>query len=47
MLTADVHSNNKVRVNAILPLFEQFYDVFGVTPNDAMYVAPEDRVQIW
>lgn len=47
LMTVDVHSQNKVRVNAILPLFEQFYDVFGVTRNDAMYVAPEDRVQIW
>lgn len=47
LLTIDLHSQNKVRVNAILPLFEQFYDVFGVTKNDAMYVAPEDRIQIW
>ncbi len=47
LLTVDVHSQNKVRVNAILPLFEQFYDIFGVTKNDAMYVAPEDRVQVW
>lgn len=47
LLTADVHSQNKIRVNAILPLFEQFYDIFGITKNDAMYVAPEDRVHIW
>lgn len=47
LLMADVHSLNKVRVNAVLPLFEQFYEVYGITKNDAMYVAPEDRVQIW
>uniref|UniRef100_N2AK88 BIG2 domain-containing protein n=1 Tax=Eubacterium plexicaudatum ASF492 TaxID=1235802 RepID=N2AK88_9FIRM len=47
LLTADVHSLNKVRVNAVLPLFDQFYDVYEVTKNDAMYVAPEDRIQIW
>lgn len=47
LLTMDVHSLNKVRVNAVLPLFDQFYDVYGVTKKDAMYVAPEDRVQIW
>ncbi len=47
LLMVDVHSLNKVRVNAILPLFDQFYDVFEVTKNDAMYVAKEDRVQIW
>lgn len=47
LMTADVHSLDKIRVNAIVPLFEQFYHIFGVTKNDAMYVAPEDRVQIW
>lgn len=47
LLMADVHSQNKVRVNAVLPLFEQFYQVFEVTKTDAMYVAPKDRVQIW
>ena len=47
LLMADVHSLNKVRVNAVLPLFDEFYEVYGMTKNDAMYVAPEDRVQIW
>lgn len=47
LLMIDAHSLNKVRVNAVLPLFDQFYDVYGITKNDAMYVAPEDRVQIW
>lgn len=47
LLTVDVHSLNKIRVNAILPLFDQFYDVFGVTESDGMYVAPANRVHIW
>lgn len=47
LLTLDTHSLNKVRVNAVLPLFEQFYEVYGITKDDAMYVAPKDRVQIW
>lgn len=47
LLVADVHSLNKVRVNAVLPLFEQFYEVYGITEQDAMYVAPKDRVQVW
>ena len=47
LLMVDVHSLNKVRVNAVLPLFDQFYDVYEITKNDAMYVAPEDRIQIW
>lgn len=47
LLMVDVHSLNKVRVNAVLPLFDQFYDAYGITKNDAMYVAKEDRIQIW
>ena len=47
LLMADAHSLNKVRVNAVLPLFDEFYEVYGVTKKDAMYVAPEDRVKIW
>lgn len=47
LLMVDVHALNKVRVNAVLPLFDQFYEVYGITKNDAMYVAPEDRVQVW
>lgn len=47
LLMMDPHSLNKVRVNAVLPLFDQFYEVYGITKNDAMYVAPKDRVQIW
>ncbi len=47
MLVSDVHSHNKIRVNAILPLFEQFYSVYDIKQTDAMYIAPEDRVQIW
>lgn len=47
LLMVDAHSLNKVRVNAVLPLFDEFYEVYGVTKKDAMYVAPEDRVKIW
>ena len=43
----DYFSLNKVRVNAVLPLFDQFYDAYGITKNDDMYVAKEDRIQIW
>lgn len=47
LLTMDVHSPNKLRVNAVLPLFEQFYDVFDIKDTDAMYIAPENRTIIW
>lgn len=43
----DSHSPNKVRVNAVLPQFQQFYDTYGITEKDGMYIRPEDRVAIW
>lgn len=45
--TIDTHSANKVRVNRTIGNFPQFYETYGVTDKDAMYVAPEDRVSIW
>lgn len=43
----DVHSNAKARINGPLPLFDEFYETFGVTDKDAMYVEPVNRVTIW
>ena len=43
----DVHSPSKVRVNAVLSQIDEFYTTYGITPNDKMYVKPEDRLQIW
>jgi len=46
-LSLDVHSPNKFRVNAVLPQFQKFYDTYGITKKDGMYVKPEDRLGIW
>lgn len=46
-LAVDEHSPNKVRVNAVLPQFEKFYETYGITKRDRMYVKPEDRLEIW
>lgn len=43
----DTHSNNKVRVNAVLPMLDEFYETYNVSEKDAMYVAPENRISIW
>lgn len=43
----DEHSNNKVRVNAVLPMLDEFYETYAVSTKDAMYVAPENRIRIW
>lgn len=43
----DAHPVGKVRTNITLGQFEEFYKAYGITPNDKMYIKPEDRVQIW
>lgn len=43
----DTHSPDKLRVNRTLSNIDEFYKTFGITEEDGMYVAPEDRVKIW
>ena len=43
----DVHSLGRNRVNATLRNIQSFYDAFNITEDDAMYMAPEERVTIW
>ena len=43
----DVHSLGRNRVNATLRNIQSFYDAFGITEEDAMYMPVEERVVIW
>ncbi len=43
----DVHSSSRVRVDRVLQSTDKFYDVYGITEGDGMYIAPEDRARIW
>lgn len=43
----DPHSLGKWRVNAALRNLESFFQAFGITEKDPMYMKPEDRVTIW
>lgn len=43
----NVHILDKLRTNRTIVNYQEFYDTFGITENDGMYVAPEDRVHIW
>lgn len=47
VLLLDDHSPNKFRVNAVLAQFQKFYDTYGITENDGMYINPEYRLGIW
>lgn len=46
-LKTDVHSANHNRVNGVVRLIDEWYDLFGVKPGDKLYVEPEKRVKIW
>ncbi len=43
----DVHSEDKLRVNRVVVNCDEFYEAFGITENDGMWVAPAERVKIW
>mgnify|MGYP000092702703 FL=1 len=47
MAGADVHSEDKLRVNRVVVNCDEFYKAFGITEKDGMWVAPSDRVKIW
>ena len=47
LLEQDVHSPNKVRANAVVQQFQEFYDTYDVKEGDGMYVKPEDRLKLF
>ncbi len=44
---SDPHSLGKWRVNGALPHIQAWCDAFHITPSDPLYVAPENRVNVW
>lgn len=47
MVINNEHSVNKVRVNGTLPMFDNWYNVFNITEDDALYVNKDKRALIW
>ena len=43
----DVHSLARNRVNVTLPHVGEFIEAFDIKEGDKMYLAPENRVQLW
>jgi putative endopeptidase len=43
----DVHPLPYLRVNCTLQQYDEFLDFYGITEGDGMYLAPENRVNIW
>ncbi len=46
-LAIDPHSPPDLRCNAVVTNLDDFYDAFDVTPEDALFTPPEERVRIW
>ncbi len=46
-LVSDPHSPNTARVNGPVRNIDAWYDAFGVTPDNKLFVTPEDRARIW
>jgi putative endopeptidase len=46
-IATDPHSPDEFRCNQIVRNLNQFYDAFGVTSSDAMWLDPAERVRIW
>ncbi|MFC5789949.1 peptidase M13 [Agromyces tardus] len=47
LLAIDPHSPNEFRCNQIVRNIDEFYTGFGVTPDDALWLDPAERVTIW
>lgn len=47
LLSIDPHSPNEFRCNQIVRNIEAFSVAFGLTPDDDLWLSPDDRVTIW
>ncbi|MBQ2119194.1 MAG: M13 family peptidase [Clostridia bacterium] len=47
LLASDVHAPAVLRANMPPRNFPEWYEAFGVTERDAMYLPPEKRISIW
>ncbi|MGW6374687.1 M13 family metallopeptidase [Rhodococcus sp. NPDC055112] len=46
-LAVDPHSPPEFRCNGVVRNLDSFHEAFDVTPGDALYLEPEQRVRIW
>ena len=47
LLAIDPHSPNEFRCNQIVRNIDDFYTTFDVSPQDALWLEPNERVTIW
>ena len=47
LVNSDVHSPNRIRVMAALPMIDTWYEAFGIKEGDKMFVPKEKRALVW
>jgi endothelin-converting enzyme/putative endopeptidase len=47
LIVTNPHSPPEYRVNGVVRNVDAWYEAFGVTPEHALYLPPEERVHIW
>ena len=47
LIMNDEHPLGYLRTNVTLQQFDKFYEVFDVKEGDGMYLAPENRINVW
>jgi len=46
-LFSDVHAPAHLRVNLVVRQFAEFYEAFGIGPEDPGFIPPEKRIRLW
>lgn len=46
-MQSDAHPLENIRVNISLQHSDEFLELYDIQPGDGMYLAPEDRVNVW
>ncbi|WP_417471337.1 M13 family metallopeptidase [Maricaulis sp.] len=46
-LTTDPHSPSQYRTNGVVRNMDVWYEAFGVTEDNELYLPPEERVSVW
>jgi putative endopeptidase len=47
LLRVAPHAPPKFRVNGVVRNIDAFYTAFELTPDDRLYLPPQERVKIW
>lgn len=45
--STDSHPVPYIRINSVLQQFDEFYETYDIKEGDGMYLAPEDRINVW